>query len=156
MTSDFRTFLDLPKSILRPLTLVEVAAIVNVDRKVVFRMIKKGAIPKPVLSSSKNAAVGSQPMFEPIACPIVQFQLNIGHHLSSQLRCRLMREIGKVARGSSHQGVFEEGYLRVDLIGLVTKTVSSMAALATAEAAVIFDPDIRGADCHAWYANWRL
>lgn len=32
MTSDFRTFLDLPKSILRPLTLDEVAAIVDVDR----------------------------------------------------------------------------------------------------------------------------
>lgn len=144
MTSDLRTFLDLPKSILRPLTLDEVAAIVDVDRKVVFRMIKEGDIPKSALSRSKNTVIGSQPMLKPIACPIVQFQLTTGHHLCSQLRRRLVREIGNVAKGSSRQGVFEEGALRVDLTGAVTKTVSRMAALASAEAAVIFNPDIRG------------
>ncbi|WP_417809906.1 DUF433 domain-containing protein [Thioclava sp.] len=144
MTSDLRTFLDLPKSILRPLTLDEVAAIVDVDRKVVFRMIKEGNIPESVISSSKTTVIGSQPMLKPIACPIVQFQLTTGHQLGSQLHGRLVREIGNVAKGSSRQGVFEEGALRVDLIGVVTKTVSRMAALAGAEAAVIFNPEIRG------------
>lgn len=144
MTSDLRTFLDLPKSILRPLTLDEVAAVVDVDRKVVFRMIKDGDIPKSALSRSKNTVIGSQPMLKPITCPIVQFQVTTGHQLSSQLRRRLVREIGNVAKGFSRQGVLEEGAWRVDLIGSVTKTVLRMAALANAEAAVIFNPDIRG------------
>lgn len=144
MTSDLRTFLDLPKSILRPLTLDEVAAIVDVDRKVVFRMIKEGDIPKSALSRSKNTVIGSRPMLKPIACPIVQFQLTTGHQLSSQQCRRLFREIGNVAKGSSHQGVFEEGALRVVLICAVTKTVSRMAALVSAEAAVVFNSDIRG------------
>jgi uncharacterized protein (DUF433 family) len=144
MTSDLRTFLDLPKSILRPLTLDEVAAIVDVDRKVVFRMIKEGDIPKSALSRSKNAVIGFRPMLKPIACPIVQLQVTTGQQLCSQLRRRLVREIVNVAKGFSRQGVFEEGAWRVDLTIAVTKTVSRMAALASAEAAVIFNPDIRG------------
>lgn len=144
MTSDLRTFSDLPKSILRPLTLDEVAAIVDVDRKVLTRMIKEGDIPKSALSRSKNTVIGSQPMLKPIACPIVQFQVTTGHQLSSQLRRRLVREIVNVAKGSSRQCVFEKGALRVNMVGAVKKSISRMAALASAEAAVIFNPDIRG------------
>ncbi|KUP94309.1 DUF433 domain-containing protein [Tritonibacter horizontis] len=144
MKSDFRTFSDLPKSILRPFNLDEVAAVVDVDRKVVVRMIKKGGFPKSIFSSSKTAVSGSQPMLKPIACPIVHFDLAAGHLLSPRLRRKLLREIGDVARGSSKQGVFKKGILRVDLTGSVTKTVSRMASLASAEAAVLFDPEIRG------------
>lgn len=144
MTSEPKTFSDLPQSILRPLNVDEIAAIVEVDRKAVLQMIKEGGLPKSVLSRSKKAVIGTQPLLKPIACPIVHFQITTGHLLSPQLRRRLVREIGDVARGSSNQGVFEEGPLRVDLTGSVTKTVLRMASLASAEAAVLFDPEIRG------------
>lgn len=144
MKSDFRTFLDLPRSILRPLNVDEVAAIVDVDRKVVLRMTKTDGFPKSLFSKSKKAVSGSWQMLMPIACPTVHFDLAVGHLLSPRLRRQLLREIGDVARGSSKQGVFEKGILRVDLAGSVSKTVSRMASLASAEAAVLFDPEIRG------------
>jgi|GEM_PF-6360566 len=144
MTFDFMTFSNLPQSILRPLNIDEIAAIVEGDRKVVLQMIKEGGLPKSVLSRSKKGVIGSQQLLKPIACPIVHFQITTAHLLSPQPRRRLVREIGDVARGSSNQGVFEEGPLRVDLTGSVTKTVSKMASLASAEAAVRFHPEIRG------------
>lgn len=144
MTSEYKTFSNLPKSILRPLTLDEISAIVDVDCKVVFRMLREGGLPKSLLSRSKKAVTGPGPLLKPTACPILHFDLMTGHLLSPWLRRRLMREIGDIAKGSSHHGVFEKGVLRVDLIASVTKTVSRMASLACAEAAVVCNPEIRG------------
>ncbi len=144
MTSERKTFSDLPKSILRPLTLDEVAAIVDEDRMVVSRMIKRRGLPKSFLSRSKKASIGTQPLLRPIVCPVVHFDLAAGHLLSPWLRRRLLQDIGNVAKGTSQDFVYQEGPLRVDLIGSVTKTLSKMEALANAEAAVVIDPEIRG------------
>lgn len=86
MKPDFRTFSDLPKSFLRPFNLDEVAAVVDVDRKVVVRMTKKGGFPKSVFSRSKKAVSGSQQMLKPIACPIVHFDLAVQLRRRSHLR----------------------------------------------------------------------
>ncbi len=144
MKSDFRTFLDLPRSILRPLNVDEVAAIVDVDRKVLFRIMKEVGLPKFVLSRSKKAVIGAGPMLKPIACPIVHFDLTNGHLVSPRFRGQLLREIADVARASSNKDVIKKGILRVDLAGSVAKTVARMASLARAEAAVLFDAEIRG------------
>ncbi|MAP15847.1 hypothetical protein [uncultured Sulfitobacter sp.] len=86
MTFDFMTFSNLPQSILRPLNIDEIAAIVEGDRKVVLQMIKEGGLPKSVLSRSKKAAIGSQPLLKPIARPIGHFELAGGYLLSRRLR----------------------------------------------------------------------
>ncbi|WP_415256540.1 DUF433 domain-containing protein [Sulfitobacter sp.] len=145
MTSDLMTFSDLPTSILRPLTVSEVSAIVGAKRGFTTRMINSGFIPKSAMvRSKKNMPKRAAPLLKPVACPMAYFDLTTGSLLSTKMRLRMIGEIGKIVRERSANRPFEEGILRIDLPKSIAETVSKMLDLAAAEANVVFDPEIRG------------
>ncbi|WP_295512844.1 DUF433 domain-containing protein [uncultured Sulfitobacter sp.] len=145
MASDYMTFADLPVSILRPLTLPEVSAIVNAKRGTIARMISSGFIPKSALTRpKKNSPRTAAPLLKPIACPVAYFGLTTGRFLSEKMRHRMIREIGGIASGRCVNRPFEEGVLRIDLPKSISETVLKMVDLAAAEANVVFDPEMRG------------
>jgi len=145
MSSDYLNFSDLPKSILRPLAVDEVAAIIGVSRKSTIRLVKNGTLPKSALHRSKGiSAPGARSMMRPTACPMVYFDVTTGPLLSSQMRRRMAQEIGKILRGSAPNEIFEIGAMRIDLPLSISQAVYKMVALATAESKVVSDPRIRG------------
>ncbi|MFY0646685.1 DUF433 domain-containing protein [Sulfitobacter geojensis] len=145
MSSGYLTFSDLPKSILRPLGVDEVAAIIGVSRKTTIRLVKNGTLPKSAFHRSKGAStLDARSMMKPAACPMVYFDVTIGPLLSSQMRHRMIQQICKILRGNAPNEAFEIGALCIDLPLSISQAVSRMAALAIAESEVIFDPEIRG------------
>ncbi|WP_339759002.1 DUF433 domain-containing protein [uncultured Sulfitobacter sp.] len=145
MTSDLMTLADLPTSMLRPLTMSEVLAIIGAKRGAIARMINSGFIPKSALArSKKNMSKRTATLFKPVVCPMAYFDLTTGPLLSTKMRLRMIREIGSIVRGRSANQPFEEGVLRIDLPKSIADTASKMADLAAAEANVVFDPEVRG------------
>jgi len=145
MTADLMTFADLPTSILRPLTMSEVSAIVGAKRGRIARMINNGFIPKSALARpKKNMPKRTAPLLKPVACPMAYFDLTTGPLLSTKMRLRMIREIGEIVRERSANRPFEEGVLRIDLPKSIAETVLKMLNLAAAEANFVFDPEIRG------------
>lgn len=145
MTGDLMTFSELPTSILRPLTVLEVSAIVGAKRGAIARMINSGFIPKSAVARPKKKMPRSEVLLlKPFVCPIAYFDLTTGPLLSTKMRLRMKREIGSIVRGQSANKPFEEGVLRIDLPKSIAETASKMADLAAAEADVVFDPEIRG------------
>jgi len=145
MSSDYLNFSDLPKSILRPLTVDEVAAVIGVSRNTMIRLVKNGTLPKSAFCRSKGASTpGARSMMKPAACPMAYFDVTAGPLLSSQMRRRMAQEIGKILRGSAPNEIFEIGAMRIDLPLSISQAVYKMAALATAESKVVSDPRIRG------------
>lgn len=145
MSSDYLTFSDLPKSILRPLAVDEVAAIIGVSRSTMIRLVKNGTLPKSAFPRSKGASTpGARSMMKPAACPMAYFDVTAGPLLSNQMRRRMAQEISKILRGNVPNEVFEIGAMRIDLPLSISQAVSKMAALAVAESEVISDQRLRG------------
>ncbi len=59
MSSDYLNFSDLPKSILRPLTVDEVAAVIGVSRNTMIRLVKNGTLPKSAFPSTLEVTLSS-------------------------------------------------------------------------------------------------
>ncbi|WP_176695401.1 DUF433 domain-containing protein [Phaeobacter sp. B1627] len=145
MSSDYLTFSDLPKSILRPLGVDEFAAIIGVSRRTMIRLVKNGTLPKsPFHRSRSTSTPDAWPMMKPAACPMAYFDVTTGPLLSSQMRRRMIQQIGRILQGRAPNEIFEIEALRIDLPLSISQAVSRMAALAAAEAEVISDPGIRG------------
>jgi hypothetical protein len=116
MPSDYLNFSDLPQAILRPLGVDEVAAVIGVSRNTMIRVVKNGTLPKSVFCRSKGtSAQGAQSMLGPIACPMAYFDVTTVPLLSSQMRRRMIQQIGKILRGNAPNEAFEIGALRIDL-----------------------------------------
>lgn len=144
MSSDYLNFSDLPQAILRPLGVDEVAAVIGVSRNTMIRLVKDGTLPKSAFCRSKGtSAPGARSMMRPTACPIAYFDVTTGPLLSSQMRRRMIQQIGKILRGNAPNEAFEIGALRIDLPISISQAVLRMVALAIAESEVLFDPGIR-------------
>lgn len=144
MSSDYLNFSDLPQAILRPLGVDEVAAVIGVSRNTIIRVVKNGTLPKSAFCRPKDASKpGARSMMKPAACPMTYFDVTTGPLLSSQMRRRMIQQIGKILRGSVPNEVFEIGAMRIDLPSSISHAASRMAALAAAESEVISDPRIR-------------
>jgi hypothetical protein len=93
MSSDCLTFSDLPKYILRPLGVDEVAAIIGVSRTAMIRLVKNGTLPKSVFGRSKGtSAPGARYEMRPAACPMAYFDVTTGPLLSSKMRHRMAHQ----------------------------------------------------------------
>lgn len=145
MSSDCLTFSDLPKSILRPLGINEVAAIIGKSRSTMIRLIKNGTLPKSAFCRPNSTSTPTARYeMRPAACPMAYFDVTTGPLLSSQMRRRMIQQIGRILRGSAPNEVFETGAMRIDLPLSISQAASRMAALAVADSEVISDPGIRG------------
>ena len=144
MSSGYLTFSDLPKSILRPLGLDEVAAIIGVSRSTMIRLVKNSPLPKSAFHRTKSTSTpGARSKVRPAACPMAYFDVTTGPLLSSQMQRRMIQQIGRILQGSAPNEVFEVDGLRIDLPLSISQAVSKMAALANAESEVIADLRIR-------------
>ena len=145
MTSAALTFFDLPKSIRRPLTISEVAAIAETDRKSVNRMIDDGVLPESFLNMTRPSKGLARCRFlEHTACPMVVFNVTNGSHVSPQIRTRVFNRIDLMMRDGTTDAVLTEGAMTLDLAKVLNETVKRMLALARAEADVERDDDRRG------------
>jgi uncharacterized protein (DUF433 family) len=138
-------FKDLPASILRPLSVSEVAAIEGIERKVVNRMIDDGVLPGSLVRIRKaEKGVAMARYLMPAACPMVRFNTTTGRYLNAPIRGRLMRRIGLLATRGIGPPVETEGAMSIDLEQVIAESVAGMRRLAAAEDEVVIDPDIRG------------
>jgi uncharacterized protein (DUF433 family) len=139
------TFDDLPRSIVRPLSVSEVAAVAEVEQKRVHRMIDDQIIPKAMIVPSKlTRSERKRRLLKPEACPFVSFSASTGEYVSAKMRRRVFAELGRLLRGETASVSIEEGVLKVDVAKVMRDSLKRLHALATAEAAVVVDPDIRG------------
>lgn len=139
------SFNDLPRSILRPLSVGEVAAVAGIEQKRVHRMIDDQVIPRAMVVPSKR--LGSERkrrLLKPQACPFVSFFASTGEYVSAKMRRRVFAELGRLLKGEPASVLIEEGVLKVDVSKVMRETLKRMHALAKAEAAVVVDPDLRG------------
>jgi len=146
MTATAIIFSDLPKTIRRPLTIGEVAAIADIDRKSVNRMIDDGVLPKSFLLMRKasNNAKKNHRFLKPSACPMVRFNATTGSLVSPQMRTRVFKRIHRIIKEGATTTVLEEGALSLDLSIVLSETFERMLALARAEADVTIDHGRRG------------
>lgn len=139
------TFNDLPRSILRPLSVGEVAAVVGIEQKRVHRMIDDQVIPRAmVVPSKRSGSERKRRLLKPQACPFVSFSASTGEYVSAKMRRRVFAELGRLLKGEPANVLIEEGVLKVDVSKVMRDTLKRMRALAMAEAAVIVDPNLRG------------
>ncbi len=145
MTATAKIFSDLPKTIRRPLTISEVAAIADIDRKSVNRMIDDGVLPRSFLLMRKASNNAKNHRFlKPSACPMVRFNATTGSLVSPQMRTRVFKRIHRIIKEGATTAVLQEGALSLDLSMVLSETFERMLALARAEADVTIDHERRG------------
>jgi uncharacterized protein (DUF433 family) len=139
------TFSDLPAAIRRPLTVSEVAAITNVDRKAVNRMIDDGVLPKSFVSRGRSGkSAGNLRLLKPSACPLVLFNVTTGGLVSARFRARIFKKMDRMLKDNTVTSIIEEGALSLNLSGVVGDALERMKDLAHAEASVEINREIRG------------
>ena len=145
MTAAAMTFSDLPETIRRPLTIGEVAAIADVDRKVVNRMVDDGVLPRSVLVSRRARGDARARRFvKASGIPMVLLVATTGGFISKELRKTAFAVIERMIRENITTGVVEAGALTLDLSTVMSDALARMIALARAEEDVESDPDVRG------------
>ena len=139
------SFNDLPRSILRPLSVGEVAAVAGIEQKRVHRMIDDQVIPRAMVVPSMLArSERKRRLLKPEACPFVSFFASTGEYVSAKMRRRVFAELHRLLKGERGSVSIEEGVLKVDVSKVMRDSLKQLHALAMAEAAVVVDPDIRG------------